>query len=463
MILADASGIFITNLASNPRYFFTMTLIVVFSICFHEFCHAQTALWMGDDTAASRGHLTLNPLKQMGVISIIMFLVLGFAWGAVPVDPRKLRSKYRWGELAVSLAGPAANLLLFAIGWTAFGLCCLWEVRPRILEFLFLAGLMNFVLFLFNLLPVPGLDGWNAFRFLFPRVPIPNSEVMRGILVFLIFGALFGVTYLFRAGEWVMRQAPEVFAGNAFPADAARRASLADALPGMHRTFWNSGPLEAKRLAAEDAKPGLLTTLASADREDKQAMPMSHAALAVSGEYGDDGFALFAGARAGDPWLGYRLKRIRGLWCFRAIENPDETAIAWEKRRLETPMPQHVPDPEETVRRLAPKLFSVHTPEEYRALLTGFVPAARFRLSQVPENELRLEPPAATCYFRRITGRKDFYGGRDTVVAAELLFCSEPLPGSFLSRTVRPVSIHLAYHDGAGWLIDPDPPAADAR
>lgn len=97
-VLANADGLFILRLKDDPVYFFMMSAIVIFSICFHEFSHARMALWMGDSTAADSGHLTLNPLKQMGVISLIMFLILGFAWGAVPVDPQKLRSRCRWGE-----------------------------------------------------------------------------------------------------------------------------------------------------------------------------------------------------------------------------------------------------------------------------------------------------------------------------------------------------------------------------
>ena len=63
MMLAD---IFIQRLFDDPRSFFMLTFIVVFSVCLHEYSHAQVALWMGDSTAADRGHLTLNPLKQMG-------------------------------------------------------------------------------------------------------------------------------------------------------------------------------------------------------------------------------------------------------------------------------------------------------------------------------------------------------------------------------------------------------------
>ncbi|MCK5845103.1 MAG: site-2 protease family protein, partial [Victivallales bacterium] len=93
-------------------YAIMQLLIIVFSICCHEYMHARTALWQGDDTAARTGHLTLNPLKQMGLISIFMLFMFGIAFGQVPVNPNKMRKP--WGEALVSFAGPFANIALFA-------------------------------------------------------------------------------------------------------------------------------------------------------------------------------------------------------------------------------------------------------------------------------------------------------------------------------------------------------------
>ena len=106
-------SLFINELFENPRFFAAVSVLVIFSICLHEFCHAWMALKQGDPTAADRGHLTLNPLRQMGFFSIVTFLMIGIAWGAVPVDPARMRHKY--SHLLVALAGPAANLGLFVI------------------------------------------------------------------------------------------------------------------------------------------------------------------------------------------------------------------------------------------------------------------------------------------------------------------------------------------------------------
>ncbi len=207
MMIAD---IFIQRLFDAPRSFFMLTFIVVFSVCLHEYCHAQVALWMGDSTAADRGHLTLNPLKQMGFFSILMLLVLGFAWGAVPVNPARMKNKY--GRLLTSFAGPAANLLLFSLAWISLGITWHMETVPQsAILFLNFFGLMNFVLFVFNMLPVPGLDGWNICTWFFPKLAMPNSEVIKGAMVILIFAAFMFVGYLFRFAQSVMETAPELF------------------------------------------------------------------------------------------------------------------------------------------------------------------------------------------------------------------------------------------------------------
>ena len=85
--------LFVEMAKSNPFFYFSWVFIVVFSICVHEYAHAATALQLGDDTAAQSGHLTLNPMVQMGGTSLAALLLVGVAWGAVPVNPpRRSRS-----------------------------------------------------------------------------------------------------------------------------------------------------------------------------------------------------------------------------------------------------------------------------------------------------------------------------------------------------------------------------------
>lgn len=198
---------FIQTLFRSPLQFLAICLILVFSICLHEFCHAWIANREGDVSAAE--YMTLNPFKQMGFMSLLMLAIIGIAWGAVPVDPSRFRS--RWSRLKVALAGPAANLFLFLLASLVF--IVIGIIKPEglnhaagpILLIVYLFGMYNFTLMLFNLLPVPGLDGWIAACELFPRLRTISSELAKGAMLLLILLAFFGVQYLFAAGAWVMQ------------------------------------------------------------------------------------------------------------------------------------------------------------------------------------------------------------------------------------------------------------------
>lgn len=156
-------GFFINRLAESPWEFFSWVIIVTFSICVHELAHAWIALKCGDDTAARSGHLTLNPLVQMGLQSLIMLVLLGIAWGAVPVSNALMRPRDR---AKVAFAGPAANLLLSAI----FGLLAVVVLQffvesgspSPIASLLVVAARANAVLFVLNMLPIPPFDGWGV-------------------------------------------------------------------------------------------------------------------------------------------------------------------------------------------------------------------------------------------------------------------------------------------------------------
>ena len=176
---------FISMLWESPRRFVTIMFLVTFSVCCHEFMHAFIALKMGDDTAARCGHLTLNPLKQMGIISLLMMIFIGIAWGQVPVNRANFRS--RAGVVLTALAGPLTNLVL----WLVFiGLCLLTAFMSADHQFavymLAYGAMLNFVLFVFNLLPIPGLDGFNVLIELFPQVFHRDSELVKGVFFLLV-------------------------------------------------------------------------------------------------------------------------------------------------------------------------------------------------------------------------------------------------------------------------------------
>ncbi|MBQ7651787.1 MAG: site-2 protease family protein [Victivallales bacterium] len=161
-------NIFISYLFEAPAYYFCWVLSVAFSICVHEYSHAATASYFGDNTARYNGYMTLNPLRVMGVTSMISLALFGIAWGAVPVNPWAYRRRHQ--PSLVSAAGPFSNLALsFAFGML-FRLLGNVPV-PGINALLYLTGVAchaNALLFVFNMLPIPMLDGWGVLE---PFVP----------------------------------------------------------------------------------------------------------------------------------------------------------------------------------------------------------------------------------------------------------------------------------------------------
>jgi Zn-dependent protease len=171
----------------------------------HEIAHGSMALSLGDRTAKEAGRLTLNPLKHIDLFGTILLpLVLLvvtaghgpiFGWAKpVPVNPFNLREGKR-GILKVSLAGSATNFLIAVF----FSLAVRFLVLPPGLEYFFgLIALYNFAWGIFNLLPLPPLDGsWILFTFLpqrFSQLKIALQQY--GFYLLLIF-ILFGLNFVF--------------------------------------------------------------------------------------------------------------------------------------------------------------------------------------------------------------------------------------------------------------------------
>jgi len=199
-------NLFITYLWKDPRLFFTVAVVVVLSISIHEFMHACTALKCGDDTAARNGHLTLNPFKQMGPFSLLLFCLFGLAWGSVPVDPRKMRGRY--APALTAFAGPAANIVLSLFFIILTYVCFKKHIGDEFaVDMLFYASTLNVVLFFLNMLPVPGFDGFAILGTLFPRFLQNSSEAVRGtvfllvMLLFVFFDQLFKLARIVTSSE----------------------------------------------------------------------------------------------------------------------------------------------------------------------------------------------------------------------------------------------------------------------
>ncbi|MCP8968000.1 site-2 protease family protein [Ectobacillus ponti] len=184
--------LFVYSLQELPLV--ALALVIAFSV--HEFAHAYVAYKFGDPTAKQQGRLTLSPLKHLDPIGTLAILLLGFGWARpVPVNPYFFK-KPRLAGILVSVAGPLSNLVLAALGfiiWYAmlrFGVADAvpQSVADTLHQFFSIFVNLNIVLLVFNLLPLPPLDGYRILEDLMPmgvRAKMTQYENY-GAIVFLI-------------------------------------------------------------------------------------------------------------------------------------------------------------------------------------------------------------------------------------------------------------------------------------
>lgn len=150
------------------RIVLTMPVLLI-SLTVHELSHGYVAYRLGDQTAKLEGRLTLNPIKHLDPIGTILLLVAGFGWAKpVPVNPYAFRENPQKGMALVALAGPLSNLILAFIGGFLLSVYQLPAVQGILTnelvnlylkDFLQIFVQINVVLMVFNLIPVPPLDG----------------------------------------------------------------------------------------------------------------------------------------------------------------------------------------------------------------------------------------------------------------------------------------------------------------
>jgi len=150
-------------LFQEPLLFFVLVGALVFTLSVHESAHAWVGDLLGDSTARRMGRLTLNPLAHLDPIGFLMILLVGFGYAKpVPYNPYNLKYP-RWGPALIAAAGPLSNLIFGSVCAILYGF-----IEPNlggenllVLTFWFL-GHINFALMIFNLIPLPPLDGSKA-------------------------------------------------------------------------------------------------------------------------------------------------------------------------------------------------------------------------------------------------------------------------------------------------------------
>lgn len=179
-------------------YILALVLTLLVSLAFHEAAHALVANQLGDSTAKLNGRLTLNPFAHLDLFGTLAFLVMGIGWGKpVPVSAKNLE-RPRQDMALIAVAGPVSNLIL-----AFFSTGALLLVGPFFPEGSFLPiflGLMIFInclLALFNLIPVPPLDGGNLLTGILPKHKAMYVEDFLETHGFVILFVLLGIDLFF--------------------------------------------------------------------------------------------------------------------------------------------------------------------------------------------------------------------------------------------------------------------------
>ena len=178
-------------------YIIIMIIVILFSMTLHEVMHGFAAFWLGDDTADKEGRLTLNPIKHIDpFLTILLPVILAIMGapifgGAKPVPFNPARLKYdEWGAALVALAGPLTNLviaLLFFVSYQLFNPA----TNSLASSFLTIGVWVNLGFFVFNMIPIPPLDGSRVLYALAPDFVRRGMESVERFGLILIFAVIF--------------------------------------------------------------------------------------------------------------------------------------------------------------------------------------------------------------------------------------------------------------------------------
>lgn len=183
------------------NFYFQIAVIIV-SIVFHELAHGYTAYFLGDHTAKYAGRLTLNPIRHLEIFGSILVPMLTYAMGGVvfgwakPVPYNPYNIKNRYGEVIVAAAGPLSNILIalvFALYFRFLGSGA--TITPEG-SLALLIVMVNITLAVFNLIPIPPLDGFKIFTGVLPyNLRYIKEYIEKNILIFILL-FIFGFSFL---------------------------------------------------------------------------------------------------------------------------------------------------------------------------------------------------------------------------------------------------------------------------
>ncbi|MFZ5597669.1 MAG: site-2 protease family protein [Bacillota bacterium] len=189
------------NILYDPTRMLYMVPAIVIGLAFHEFAHGYAAYRLGDKTAYYQGRLTLNPFAHLDIVGTLMIFLAGFGWARpVPINPSAFKGNVNTGIIKVSLAGPAANFITALLASVIYGgLILHLDGDPYYLNiidkiFMYII-IINLSLGVFNLVPVPPLDGSKILAGMMPqsrRFLYSMEQYGTIILILLLFTGILG-------------------------------------------------------------------------------------------------------------------------------------------------------------------------------------------------------------------------------------------------------------------------------
>lgn len=184
----------------NLQYYITVIPAALIAITFHEMSHAFAAYLLGDRTAQYNGRLSFNPISHIDPLGLMCMIFFGFGWAKpVPIDPRYFKHP-KAGMAATAVAGPLANFFLGFVSvfiYVIIAVASPGRILSALASFMYILGAINIGLGLFNLIPIPPLDGSKIMFMFLPNRIVEwfyryDGYIRLALLLGLYFGMLDG-------------------------------------------------------------------------------------------------------------------------------------------------------------------------------------------------------------------------------------------------------------------------------